>query len=419
MNPLRSLLPILCVALVSCNDDFGTARVTYTRATAVYGDLESLRQTPLLGSAREISNPGKIFVSGEILLIGEEGAGIHVFDNRDEYNPSPISFLNIPQNREFFIHENMVYAESIYDLVKIDISDIHNPQLVSRSENSIYEPMTNNRGQAIVAFSFEEITENVDINSPAYKELNEYPVQYFDFANNVIPRSAVPTSFAGSSNRAIGSVNRIAFYNNYVYLVSRSIMSIYQDQGEISLVNKYPGTWNMETIFPFEDKLYVGSQNAMHVYNISMPADPIEESWFWHEMSCDPVYPVDENTAYVTLRTGDFSECPGDINALIVVETRQNTGARSLQEIEMKSPFGMTMIDDRLFVAEGEYGFKIFDASNHRDLQLIKWLKDIPVYDIIAHPEDSGLILIAGPDGFSQYRISSELDLDHLSTIRF
>ncbi|MBE62144.1 MAG: hypothetical protein CMB89_07260, partial [Flammeovirgaceae bacterium] len=122
-------LTLVCLALssfilLSCEDDFGKKTVTYTKATALYGDLDALRATPLNGHARDIVDPGKIFVYDNLILVGEEGHGIHVIDNTDPQNPSAVSFLSIPGNREFFISEGTLYAESMYDMLKIDISNI-------------------------------------------------------------------------------------------------------------------------------------------------------------------------------------------------------------------------------------------------------------------------------------------------------
>ena len=45
----------------------------------------------------------------------------------------------------------------------------------------------------------------------------------------------------------------------------------------------------------------------MQVIDISNPVQPELEGSYWHPTSCDPVLPVDENTAYVSLRSGDFA----------------------------------------------------------------------------------------------------------------
>ena len=84
----------------------------------------------------------------------------------------------------------------------------------------------------------------------------------------------------------------------------------------------------------------------------------------------------------------------------------------------MESPYGMTMIGDRLYVGEGANGLKIFDATLPRSLVFESWDRHIEAYDIIAHPIRTDLVQVAGPVGFSQYQIENN-DFVLLSQINF
>jgi hypothetical protein len=414
---LASLIVILFVS--SCTHDLGKATVTYTKATAEYGDIESLRSTPLITGVQEIEDAGKIFVSDQMLLIGEEGRGIHVLNNMDPTNPTQVLFINIPGNREFYVQGDILYAESIYDMLKIDISDIANPYLVTRIEQGVWQEIYNHKGEALIGFEFEQVTEEIELNDDTDMDFwNSQPTQYYDYANNLIPPSALPSSFAGN-NADIGTVNRIAYLNEHVYLISRTNMNVYRDNGQFELVSQSSVGWEMETIYPLENKLYVGSRSAMTVFNAADPDFPSHEAEYWHETSCDPVMPVTSRTAYLTLRSGEFGDCPGDINALHVLDINGNGWIDQLHEIEMKSPFGMTIIGDELFVGEGDAGFKVFDISDVRNPVLSRTIKSVEAYDIIAHPTNANMILIAGPAGFSQFQVGNDFELQLLSTISY
>ena len=91
-----SLLLILLVLASGCNREIGEVTLTDNKASAVYGDLSAIRATPLIALNRAIEDPGKIFMGEEVLLIGEEGKGIHVFDNNDANNPFPVLFIDLP-----------------------------------------------------------------------------------------------------------------------------------------------------------------------------------------------------------------------------------------------------------------------------------------------------------------------------------
>ncbi len=420
MKTIKLAFLAVMAILVGCTDT-ADVTVTYTKGIATYGDLDAIRSTPIFEGARgAIVDAGKLFSNEELLLIGEEGEGIHIFNNADSENPVATGFLNIPGNREFYVKDNTIFAESFYDMVKIDISDPLSPRLVTRLENAISAELTNLQGETLIGFDFETVTEKVSKDDDIYAQIidSSGPL-YYDFEENLIPPSAVPTSFAGSSNSATGSINRIAELDGYVYVIGNSKLSVYDNNGEFRQVYSDFIGWQMETVFPFNDRLFIGTRNSVDIYNISDPSNPTYESGFWHATSCDPVLPVDGDIAYATLRTGDDNFCPGDDNALVVLDVSELTFVNQLQEIDMESPYGLTMIDNRLYVGEGPNGLKIFDATDRRNLQLIEHDRSIQAYDVLAHPLYSNIVMIAGPEGFSQYRIEGGDIRGHLSTIAF
>lgn len=405
-----------------CIEDVGKVTVTYEKATAIYGDLSALRNQTLLSPSRSISDAGKIFIGEDFLLIGEEGEGIHVFDNSTPENPVNLGFINIFGSREFYLAGNELYAESVYDMVKIDLTDIRQPQLVSRVNDAFATPVVNSIGEELIGFNHEVVTEEFDINDNRLQEIRQSVNNtiYLNFEQQLIPPSAVPTSFAGNSSGTIGTVNRIAEHNGYVYVVGISRLSIFSSAGSFELMGQEQIGWGMETVYPLGDRLFIGTQNSMEVYDISNPVEPEFEGNYWHPTSCDPVLPVDENTAYVSLRSGEFATCPGDTNELLVLNIDSNSGQVSeVQNFELSSPYGMTLKGDRLYVGEGSNGLAVFDASDPRNLTLIDIDRSIEAYDIIPHPTRSDLILIAGPEGFSQYELQASDIFLFVSSVRF
>ena len=411
---MKTNLFFLCLIgllLMQCTQDFGTIELTYSKATAIYGDLSDIRNKPLLETARDIKNPGKIYVGKDLLLIGEENEGIHVLDNSNPSNPTNVSFIQIPGNKEFFVKDSYIYAESLYDMLKIDISTPTNPVLLSRAENSIADEETfkNLDGETLIGFEFEEVTENFNADDEVVNLINNnhQPFYYFDYAQQIIPESAVPASFAGNSSNGNGSVNRVAFHNDHVYVISRANLTIFEDNGNLTKVySQFMGS-NMETVFPDKDRLFIGTQNAMMLLDISTPQQPNYVSNFWHATACDPVYP-EGNVAYVTLRTGDQNNCPGDENALIVLDITDPYIPIEQAEFVMDSPYGMTMIGHLLYVGEGDNGLRIFDATDRLNIKQIKHDKNVTAYDVIAHPTKSNILLISGPEGIGQYEVDND-----------
>tara|TARA_Y100000385_G_scaffold291658_1_gene371127 strand:+ start:173 stop:1429 length:1257 start_codon:yes stop_codon:yes gene_type:complete len=401
----------------SCSKDFGTTEVTYNKAIAIYEDLNEIRNTPLVEGLREISDPGKVFVSDEFLLIGEERKGIHVLDNSDPTHPAHVSFLNVPGNKEFFVADGFIYAESYYDMIKIDISDINSPKITGRVENYFESTQLNGQGDAVIGFRYEIVTEEVeDDDQSIWNSIYNYDEVLYDYNRSVIPHSAVPASFAGSSNKAIGSVNRITKAKGHVYAVNNERISVISDNN-LRLIKSFYIASRMETIYPTSDYLFIGGTNSVEIFSIVDPSDPFHAGSFWHPTSCDPVYPL-EDVAYLTLRTGD-EDCPGDINSLVTLDISNVSASSIVQQIEMESPYGLTLINDKLYVGEGEYGLKIFDATDRYNLHLLKYDSSLPAYDIIQHPSRSDIVLIAGPQGFGQYDVNGDDEFSLLSWIAY
>jgi hypothetical protein len=405
-----------------CIGDTGKVTVVYKKATAIYGDLSALRSQTLSSTSRPISDAGKIFIGEDFLLIGEEGEGVHIFDNTVPENPVNVGFINIFGSREFYLAGNDLYAESFYDMVKIDLTDIRQPRLVSRVNDAFATPVENSMGEQLIGFNYETVSEEFGINDSRLLEIRQSinNTIYLNFEEQLIPPSAVPTSFAGNSNGTIGTVNRIAEHNGYVYVLGTSRLSVFSTAGSFELMSQEKIGWQMETVYPMGDRLFIGTQNSMEVFNISDPIAPKLEGEYWHPTSCDPVLPVSENTAYVSLRSGDFAACPGDTNELLVLNVDSNfSRVTQIQSFTLSSPYGMTLKGDRLYVGEGANGLAVFDASNPRTLSLIDIDRSIEAYDIIPHPTRSDLILIAGPEGFSQYEIQASDIFSWVSSVSF
>src|SRR6185436_20994084 len=108
-----------------------------------------------------------------------------------------------------------------------------------------------------------------------------------------------------ASAGAGGSTARFTIAGNYLYVVdnlslkafdiSSNKSPVYKSKTEIGI--------NIETIFPYQDKLFIGSSSTMYVYSLSDPTRPIQlgKAQYTIRMSCDPVV-VKDNAAYATLR---------------------------------------------------------------------------------------------------------------------
>ena len=86
---------------------------------------------------------GKIYYKDNHVFVNERNKGIHIINNTDPNNPTPIKFIQIIGNEDIAIKGNILYADNITDLVAIDISDLDNIQVTSRTENLYSESKKN------------------------------------------------------------------------------------------------------------------------------------------------------------------------------------------------------------------------------------------------------------------------------------
>ena len=157
--------------------------------------------------------------------------------------------------------------------------------------------------------------------------------------------------------------------------------------------------WDIETIFPYKDRLFIGSNNAVYIYNASNGAKPYMESTFVHASGCDPVVCADD-LAYVTINNG--SSCGGAVNLLDVIDIKNPSAPVRLESYNMTHPKGLGLTEKLLFLCDD--GLKIYDRSNPKKLKQLSHITNIKANDVIALNEK--LIILIGEDGLKQYDTS-------------
>ncbi|MGC3944062.1 MAG: hypothetical protein QM762_05970 [Chryseolinea sp.] len=210
-----------------------------------------------------------------------------------------------------------------------------------------------------------------------------------------------------------GSLARFAVSSTHLYAVDNDELHVYQfmEGGSIALVNSNLLGPGVETIAAMNDKLYIGTNQAMLVYDLSSPSNPLYLSQYSHFVGCDPVV-VQDTLAFVTLRT---TSCrPSAVNTLDVVDIKNSQQPTLVSTYALESPYGLGVDGDLLFVCEGENGLKVFDVSNPRNLMLVRNYPDVDAYDVIPR---SGILVLTGKNGIVQYDYSDKNNIRQLSTI--
>jgi hypothetical protein len=169
--------------------------------------------------------------------------------------------------------------------------------------------------------------------------------------------------------------------------------------------------WDIETIYPFKNKLFLGSMGGMFIFDISNPASPTPQSTFAHARACDPVI-ADDNYAYVTLRSG--TTCGPVTNELVVVNVQNLQAPYQVKTYAMNSPQGLSKDNTTLFICDGSAGLKVYDASSPTNLSLLKTINGLEPVDVIAWNKKA---IVVAKDGLYQYDYSNVNNIRLLSKI--
>ena len=432
----KIFLFVLVLLGVSCSDTVKDT-VSYMANVPVYLSRDDFRSAVKVESTRPLKNPGKICLYGDYLFINEVNAGIHVIDNSDPSSPRNVAFIEIQGNIDLVAKDGILYADNLVDMLLFDISDPQTPKLKRRVE-SVFTgvlPATNNEypvsqidttGKVIVGWTQETITEEVKytVTYPRY--------DYVYLASNSAGSWKMDSYQPGAKiTGANGSMSHFAINGNYLYTIHiqnafnqaqppyssywvgpsgwLKVFDIENDRFES--VNSVNVSTTVETMFAYNDHLFLGMSNGMQIYSIENPTAPVYLSATWHFWGCDPVV-VSGDYAYLTIRSTNV--CGQGGNLLQVIDISNIVQPQVVTQYAMQEPFGLGIDDNKLFVCDN--GLKVFDATNPVQVgsKLLLSTTDFKGYDLIPY---NNLLLVIGGDGLYQYRYSSDNQLQRLSVI--
>lgn len=388
---------------------------TYTILSPVYKD-KSTFLSDINGSASQpIENAGKIYIKDKFIFLNEVDKGIHVINNSDPAHPVQTAFLNITGNQDIAVKGNTLYADMYTDLLAIDIADV----LHVRTTKVLYNLFTDRNwingypsdsNKVIVDWIKKDTTVTVE-NNPNPDILNN---GYLQMSASSVQSSAAPAK--SSAAGVAGSMARMVLMNNYLYAItephSLGVINVSNPAAPYEAVNIGAG-FDLQTIYPFKDKLFMGSAVGLFMYDVSDPEHPAKLGQFSHGRACDPVV-TDGKFAYVTLHAG--TACGGSANELNVINIQDLMSPSLVKSYSMTKPTGLSKDNNLLFVCDGTSGVKLYDASNPANLKLLKQIESNEPYDVIA---GNNKALVVAKNGIYQYdysNIDKILQLSFIST---
>lgn len=321
-----------------------------------------------IGAMNAQDGAGKIALEGNRLFIVVPNYGFSIYDVSQATRPKEIRFVECPGILDIAVRNEYIYVNRFKDLYLLKVPrDPKQPDEIVHYQLDVFPSRTSPvtpRIEVMYFPSFDTFKKDLDAQN--------------------IPAGSMPML---SKN---GSMSSLALAGDYIYAVDGNRLGVYlakpTDENVLEEVKLLPISGGiLETCWTTgDDRLYIGSQNAVHIIDISNRANPVKISTYNHDFGCDPVV-VKGNFAYSTLRRG--SKCnanaPNQLQVIDISNPKEPKPAGD--DYDLTNPYGLDIEGNTLVVCDGTDGFRVFDISNPYELQEIAHPQGLVTYDILFH----------------------------------
>jgi len=218
---------------------------------------------------------------------------------------------------------------------------------------------------------------------------------------------------ASSGNAGIGgSLARFTISGNYLYIITGFNLNVFDITNATPVLGSIISlTGNAETIFPYKDKLFVGSTTGMFIYSISNPEIPELLGEARHVRSCDPVV-ANDSIAFVTLRGN--TACGPAKDGLYIHDIKDILNPVLIKTVELPTPHGLGLKDSLLYICQQENGLSVYNINNPAKPVLRTTMEDDYYNDVIVY---DNILICYVQSGLKLYSISNPANPQLLSTV--
>jgi hypothetical protein len=187
-----------------------------------------------------------------------------------------------------------------------------------------------------------------------------------------------------------GSMARFTTLGNYLYTIDGEYMNVFEISNGSNPVfkNKVYLGFGVETIYPFNNYIFIGSTSVVYIYSVTNPEKPILLSQASSRQvfrRCDPVV-VKDSTAYATLRTS--GACGGGQSILAAYDIKDINNPYQRNFLNMDEPLGLGYNNNTLYVCDAISGLNVFDISNPHLPVLLKKINDGSYIDVVPYKNE-------------------------------
>jgi len=286
--------------------------------------------------------------------------------------PPPPNVLMYPVNMT--LAANRLFVSDAYTGLHVyDVTDLSAPKKVIRI------PLRENHGSAVkgdIVYTNEyDQVQAIRINSnDSYTVVARIGVRYRNVEGPLPGPDGSASYFScactnGSSfDPATGpggggsSYATFAVIDNELYRVDGFNLHVYDitDNEKPKSVSSVSIGWDVETLHPTENYLFIGGNRGMYIFDRVDPRHPKQIAQIQHARACDPVV-VSGPTAYVTLRGNNG--CGQAADELLCVNIKEPSQPKIIGVKPMTTPHGLAVKDSRLYVSHGESGYSLVNVS--------------------------------------------------------
>ena len=433
-STFKTLAAVASAALMfaACVKD--SAFKTYTIYKPIIKDKAEVEAGIRSEGPRTLKEAGKIYLYGSWLLVSEPYQGVHIIDNANPSSPVSKAFISIPGNQDVAMEGNTLFADCGSDIIAIDISNPLQAKVTGKINNTFpernpfvftgtdqwggsmgnYDPT-----KMIVGWTEKDTTISQDLTETTFWQNGWLFTGRGNQVGFVLPWMTIANGITAGGDKTstgkAGSMSRFAITGPYMYAVSRSSLHTVDISNTAQpLLRKTNAMgWNIETVYPFKDKLFIGSMTGMYIFSIANPVQPVQQGMFAHANVCDPVI-ADDNYAYVTLRNG--TRCNGITNQMDVVNVTNPIAPSLIKSYPMTNPRGLSKDGDHIFLCDGPSGLKVLNAANNSNVTTMQTIQMAETFDVICHNK---VAIVSAKDGLYQYDYTNINNIRLLSKTGF
>jgi len=226
-----------------------------------------------------------------------------------------------------------------------------------------------------------------------------------------------------SNSGTSGSITRFATMDDFMYTLNPNQLQTFDitDPSNPVLLNELETDYGLETIFIYENRIYLGARTGLYILGLEDPSNPnllsqtLRTAQFFG--GCDPVV-VKDNYAYSTVKTiVNVCETVNVQSALLVYEVSDPENPILTQTFILDIPNGLAVTDQYLYVCDtGSESLRVFDISSPDDIVSTPEL-DYPIVDPFDIIIDDDRMIVSTLNDFNILSIDDTGAIKYVKTI--